>query len=72
MDEWMAALGEAGITASQMIAENYGLARIPGTMSVLVNKDCVFLLNREFVNGNGIMLRLLNLFLPLLPVKYWA
>jgi len=42
MDEWIAALGEAGISASQIIAENYGLARIPGTMSVLVDRDCVF------------------------------
>lgn len=42
MDEWMAALDEAGIKPSQMIAENYGLARIPGTMSVLVDRDCVF------------------------------
>lgn len=42
MDEWRAALAEAGISASQIVAENYGLARIPGTMSVLVDKDCVF------------------------------
>jgi general secretion pathway protein L len=42
MDEWIGALAEAGISAPQIIAENYGLARIPGTMSVLVDKDCVF------------------------------
>jgi len=42
MDEWSSVLDEAGITASQIIAENYGLARIPGTMSVLVDRDCVF------------------------------
>lgn len=42
MDEWIGALAEAGISATQIIAENYGLARIPGTMSVLVDKDCVF------------------------------
>jgi len=41
MDEWIDALGEAGISAARMIPENYGLARIPGTMSVLVDGDCV-------------------------------
>lgn len=42
MDEWLLALEEAGITAARIIPENYGLARIPGTMSVLVDTDLVF------------------------------
>ena len=41
MDEWLGALDDAGISASRMIPENYGLARIPGTMSVLIDGDCV-------------------------------
>ncbi|MGI9247792.1 MAG: type II secretion system protein GspL [Woeseiaceae bacterium] len=41
MDEWTGALRESGIVATQIIPENYGLARIPGTMSVLVDGDCV-------------------------------
>lgn len=41
MDDWMQQLREAGIDAAQLVAENYGLARIPGTMSVLVADDCV-------------------------------
>ncbi|NNL62305.1 MAG: hypothetical protein HKO69_00710 [Woeseiaceae bacterium] len=36
LDGWLALLGEAGIQASRVIPENYGLARIPGTMSALV------------------------------------
>jgi len=42
MCEWMASLDEAGIKADQMIPENYGLARIPGTLSLLVDGDCIF------------------------------
>ncbi len=42
MDEWLDALGRAGITAKQMIPENYGLARIPGTLSMLIDDDCIF------------------------------
>ena len=42
MDEWLAALDEAEITAAKIVPENYGLARIPGTMSVLVDGDLVF------------------------------
>lgn len=41
MDEWLAALDDAGIPAARLIPENYGLARIPGTMSVLIDGDCV-------------------------------
>lgn len=41
MDEWLQQLSEAGIKASQLVAENYGLARIPGTLSILIAGDCV-------------------------------
>jgi len=41
MNEWLDALDDAGISATRMIPENYGLARIPGTMSVLIDGDCV-------------------------------
>ncbi|MCP4301701.1 MAG: hypothetical protein GY783_14030 [Gammaproteobacteria bacterium] len=41
MDQWCATLSEAGITAAQIVAENYGLARISGTLSVLLAGDCV-------------------------------
>jgi general secretion pathway protein L len=49
MDQWLAALSEAGITAAQMVAENYGLARIAGTLSVLVDGDCVMFNDGEDV-----------------------
>ena len=42
MDEWMSALEAAGIEALRMVPENYGLARIPGTLSLLVDRDCIF------------------------------
>lgn len=42
MDRWLTQLAEAGIVPWKMVPENYGLARIPGTMSVLVDDDCVF------------------------------
>ncbi len=41
MQEWVAALDDAGIVATQMIPENHGLAKIPGTMSLLVAEDQV-------------------------------
>jgi general secretion pathway protein L len=34
---WLEVLREAGITAAQVVPENYGLARIPGTLSLLVD-----------------------------------
>ncbi len=40
MDAWLSRLNEAGIQATRIVPENYGLARIPGTMSVLVDTDC--------------------------------
>jgi general secretion pathway protein L len=41
LDEWLARLEDAGIQPWKVVPENYGLARIPGTMSVLVAGDCV-------------------------------
>ncbi len=41
LDAWIAVLEEAGISASRIVPENYGLARIPGTASVLVDGDLV-------------------------------
>lgn len=41
MQEWISALDAAGIAATQMIPENHGLAKIPGTMSLLVAEDQV-------------------------------
>ena len=42
LDEWLAVLADAGITASSVVAESYGLARIPGTISMLLAEDSVF------------------------------
>lgn len=42
LDAWISALEEAGVSASRLVPENYGLARIPGTASVLVDGDLVF------------------------------
>ena len=39
--DWMSWLREAGIAPSSMIAESYGLARIPGTISLLVAENQV-------------------------------
>ena len=41
LDTWLSQLEEAGIVPWKVIPENYGLARIPGTMSVLVDNDCI-------------------------------
>ena len=41
LDEWLAVLDEAGIQPWKIIPETYGLARIPGTMSVLIDGDLV-------------------------------
>jgi general secretion pathway protein L len=38
---WLDSLQEAGITPSMVVPETYGLARIPGTLSVLVAGDQV-------------------------------
>ena len=39
MSEWLEQLADAGISAAQIVTESHGLARIPGTMSLLVAKD---------------------------------
>lgn len=41
MREWLERLENAGIPAARMVPENYGLARIPGTLSVLAAEDQV-------------------------------
>ncbi len=41
MQDWLQRLDEAGLEASRLIPENHGLARIPGTMSLLVAEDQV-------------------------------
>lgn len=39
MSEWLEQLADAGISAAQIVTESHGLARIPGTMSLLVAED---------------------------------
>lgn len=41
MDDWVGELAAAGITADSIIADSYGLARIPGTISILLAEDHV-------------------------------
>lgn len=41
MSEWLGRLKSAGIQASRIVPENLGLARIPGTMSLLAAEDQV-------------------------------
>ena len=41
MTEWLDLLDSAGIAAAKMVPENHGLARIPGTLSLLVAEDQV-------------------------------
>jgi general secretion pathway protein L len=41
LDAWLALLEEAGIQPWKVVPENYGVARIPGTMSVLIDDGCV-------------------------------
>ena len=41
LDGWLEVLDEAGIQPWKVIPENYGLARIPGTMSVLVDGETI-------------------------------
>lgn len=42
MDEWMDVLATAGIEPDQVVPDTYGLARIPGTLSLLVDQDCIY------------------------------
>lgn len=41
VSDWLDRLAEAGITPTRIVPENYGLARIPGTLSVLAAEDQV-------------------------------
>jgi general secretion pathway protein L len=41
LDNWLAQLEEAEILPWKMVPENYGLARIPGTLSILIDDGCV-------------------------------
>ncbi|NIV18163.1 MAG: hypothetical protein GWN47_07050 [Woeseiaceae bacterium] len=41
MQDWLNRLAEAGVRASRLVPENYGLARIPGTTSLLVAESKV-------------------------------
>ena len=41
MSGWLDRLTEAGISAASIVPENYGLARIPGTLSILAAEDQV-------------------------------
>ena len=43
VEEWLAALEYAGIVPDSVIADSYGLARIPGTISMLLADDLVFI-----------------------------
>ena len=43
LSEWIDMLSDAGIQPSAMIPDNYGLARIPGTISLLVAEDQVMI-----------------------------
>jgi general secretion pathway protein L len=52
LDAWLERLAEAGIQPWKLVPENYGLARIPGTMTVLVDGDMIMFNdgdNLEFV-----------------------
>jgi len=39
IEEWLERLHEVGISPAKLVPENFGLARIPGTMSMLVADD---------------------------------
>ena len=43
MDTWLGELSTAGIEADSIIADSYGLARIPGTISMLLAEGRVFI-----------------------------
>lgn len=43
MTDWLGRLTDAGIHPSSVIADSYGLSRIPGTISMLVAEDLVFI-----------------------------
>jgi general secretion pathway protein L len=39
MSDWLQRLAQAGLSPSRLVPENYGLARIPGTLSLLVSGE---------------------------------
>ena len=43
LDGWVTRLREAGIEPASIVADSYGLARIPGTISMLVAEDQVII-----------------------------
>ena len=43
LQTWLEQLDAAGIAPDSIIAESYGLARIPGTISMLLADDCVLI-----------------------------
>ena len=43
LQEWIGRLDDAGIVPNSIIAENHGLARIPGTISLLLTGNDVFI-----------------------------
>lgn len=43
LDGWLGQLGEVDLKPSAMIAETYGLASIPGTLSLMVSGDVTYL-----------------------------
>lgn len=52
MTAWLSRLHEAGIQPAKLMAENHGLPKIPGTLSILVDKDTLMFndgMNAEFV-----------------------
>ena len=42
MEGWVADLAAVGIDPDQVVPDIYGLARIPGTLSLLVDRDCIY------------------------------
>jgi general secretion pathway protein L len=43
LDEWLSRLRDAGIEPAQVIAEQHGVARIPGTVSLLLDREQILL-----------------------------
>ena len=56
LDGWLKRLNEAGIEADILTPENHGLAKIPGTLSVLVDDDTIL-----FNDGGDINFAMQNL-----------
>lgn len=42
MNDWLSRLDAAGIVPDSLMAESHGLARIPGTISMLLDQDTIF------------------------------